>query len=290
MKPSYDFHQRGPFVLPDTPGGRRIIRRAMRERDDLRWPASTSAGLVAHGRIPVFVGYTISGGYSTGFADDALNLHVPYSRVNVFASTGNNPHTNDDAIRAWREWSDCYEAANNPLFRFTKEDKATIKTMRVAIDRERKLAPARINDAKLDQFRAVNPQALLLILCRLSFDRADHNVVVKAFPYLRCWSRPKRARLFKKLVDQDSEASEWLQELETHKYWIVESDDNPRIRQSSSVFRFVSDKIRWLLSPAGLDAVRADVEKLPRISVKKSNRGKRAPSRRSQLLALGIVA
>lgn len=283
MKPSYDFNQRGPFVLPDTSGGRRIIRRTMRM-------AANSAGRATNRKLPVFVGFTISGGYSRESANDALNLRVPYSRVNVLASTGNNLHSCDDAIRAWREWSDCYEAANNPLFRFTKEDKATIKTMRAAIERERELAPVRINDARLDQFRAVNPQALLLILCRLSFGFPDHYVVVKAFPYLRCWSRPKRARLFKKLVDQDSEASEWLQELKTNKYWINERDDNPRIRQSSSVFRLVSDKVRWILSPAGLEAVRADVEKLPRISVKKSNRGKRAPSRRSQLLALGIVA
>ena len=331
MKPSYEFHRRGPFVLPDTPGGRRIIRRALRKSLHGQFCDSReSAGVATPGRTPVFEGSTCQtigraryyrfgtrsyfghelffSGDRDGYAEDALQLNANFSRVNVCASTGPRTYSLDDAFAARLEWADCCRAARDPRFHLTKEDKATIETMRAAIERERLLVPERMaeierernerfdrelrafTDNRLDQFRAVNPHALLLILCVIQFRCARYVAVAKAFPHTRGWTRQRRSDLACKLIGKDSQADQMLERLDSVNAWIKLAEENRRIRPTSSVFRHITDKTRWLLSPAGLDAIRAEVDALPRIHIEKSNRGRRPPSRRSQLLALGIPA
>ena len=308
MKPSYEFNQRGPFVLPDTPGGRRIIRRAMRKGRpfDHRIGESYSAGPAKPGRTPVFAGNICSSISEGFFAEDILSSlfrNLGFSRVDVRASTDSRRvYCGDDAVAAWCEWKDCYDAARDPLCHLTREDKANAKTMRAAIIRERAFAAERAKelerqqreeydrrmweflDERLGQFRAVNPRALLLILCKIE-GRTQFDAVAAAFPHLRFRPRRWRARLWARLVGEDHEAQEWYELLKMNHERREEEKVNRRLRPNSSANTLFTDMQRRLMTPEGLASVRAEVERLPRVG-----KGEKAPTRRSQLLALGIPA
>lgn len=143
-------------------------------------------------------------------------------------------------------------------------------------------------DERLEQFRAVNPRALLLILYKIREQGSNASAVASAFPYLRGLKKDSLDKVWDRFIDGDPEARRTFDDLNISACFILEAVNNRRIRLDSSFMRHFTDKTNWLLSPLGLLTVRADVAKLPRITIGETR--SRKPSVRSQLLALGIPA
>lgn len=143
-------------------------------------------------------------------------------------------------------------------------------------------------DERLEQFRAVNPRALLLILYKIRRTCSSADAVIVAFPYLQGFKWSSLEMVWRKLVDNDPEARFMFENLNNASRFLQEAVSNRRIRLDGSQMRHITDKMNWMLSPLGLVTVRAEAAKLPRITVRELR--DRAPSVRSQLLALGIPA
>jgi hypothetical protein len=178
VKPSFECHQFGPFVLPDTRGGRRIILRALRKGfldyfGKCGSGADFAGNVTPEGEIPCFTGRTCGGVFSrwigkpgndprvmisdlleySGTTVDGkpyLVKHAPFSRVEVLTSTCRSRiYQFDDRCQAWEEWRKCYDAARNRAWKFTKADKATVETMHAAIKREKTREEERERRAEL---------------------------------------------------------------------------------------------------------------------------------------------
>lgn len=143
-------------------------------------------------------------------------------------------------------------------------------------------------DERLEQFRAVNPRALLLILYKIRRTCSSADAVVAAFPYLQGFKWSSLEMVWRKLVDNDPDARFVFEELNNASRFLQEAVSNRRIRLDGSMMRHITDKMNWMLSPLGLVTVRAEAARLPHIMVRELK--DRAPSVRSQLLALGIPA
>lgn len=144
-----EIETRGPFVLPTTKAGRKLINRALRGG----W--SESAG-VYDCALPVFIHYrNWYGSFVFERKKDAYTdtapafwsgwMKLPYSRVDVCAAWDN--HCREyEAERASVEQEEIIDAIKNRAWRFSKADKANAETLKSAIQRERERQKRRIEE------------------------------------------------------------------------------------------------------------------------------------------------